>query len=310
MRIHHLNCISSCPLGGYLMDGRTPSILSRGELCCHCLLIETANELVLVDTGFGLRDVRHPASRISTFFLALLSPDFREDMTAVRQIESLGFHASDVRHIVLTHLDFDHAGGLDDFPQATVHMMRQERDYAFQQRTWLDRQRFRPQQWSSRNRWKVYQPSRGEAWHGFECVRDMAGLPPEILLVPLPGHTYGHAGVAIHTPERWLLQAGDAYFYHKEMDDRNPQCTPGLRFYQTMMEKDRALRLANQRRLRKLRRGYGSEIELFCSHDPVEFERLTGTSLDVPVASETTHQHFVHAHAAAHHQGQHLRHQH
>jgi glyoxylase-like metal-dependent hydrolase (beta-lactamase superfamily II) len=24
-----------------------------------------------------------------------------------------------VRHIVLTHLDFDHAGGLEDFPEAT-----------------------------------------------------------------------------------------------------------------------------------------------------------------------------------------------
>lgn len=49
----------------------------------------------------------------------------------------------DVKHIVLTHLDFDHAGGLDDFPWATVHMMRVERDYAEAQKTWLDRQRFR-----------------------------------------------------------------------------------------------------------------------------------------------------------------------
>ena len=28
----------------------------------------------------------------------------------------------DVTDIVLTHLDFDHAGGLDDFPAATVHL--------------------------------------------------------------------------------------------------------------------------------------------------------------------------------------------
>src|SRR5438045_5215062 len=40
MRIHHLNCISSCPLGGRLMDGRTRSIVARGQLCNHCLLIE------------------------------------------------------------------------------------------------------------------------------------------------------------------------------------------------------------------------------------------------------------------------------
>ena len=41
MRIHHLNCISSCPLGGKLMDGRTDALFKRGEVCCHCLLVET-----------------------------------------------------------------------------------------------------------------------------------------------------------------------------------------------------------------------------------------------------------------------------
>jgi hypothetical protein len=30
----------------------------------------------------------------------------------------------------------------------------------------------------------------------------------------------------------WLLQAGDAYFYHGEMDPQRPRCTPGLRFHQ------------------------------------------------------------------------------
>jgi glyoxylase-like metal-dependent hydrolase (beta-lactamase superfamily II) len=297
MRIHHLNCVSSCPLGGRLMDGRTPTALERGELCCHCLLIETGNELVLVDTGFGLRDVANPRSRLSSFFLSLLSPDFREDMTAIRQIEKLGFSASDVRHIVLTHLDFDHAGGLDDFPHATVHMMLQERDYALQQKTWLDRQRFRPQQWSSHNRWQVYNPTRGESWHGFECVRDIPGLPPEILLVPLPGHTYGHAGVAVQDSGRWLLQAGDAYFYHCEMNVENPWCTPGLNFYQDMMEKDRMLRLSNQHRLRELRKAHGKDIEIFCSHDPVEFERLAHSAMQNP--ADIDHPHLYHAYHAA-----------
>jgi hypothetical protein len=134
-RLHHLNCISSCPLGGRLMDGRTPSVLSRGSLCCHCLLMETPQGLVLVDTGFGLRDVANPRSRLSGFFLALLSPDFREEMTAVRQVKALGYRASDVRHIVLTHLDFDHAGGLDDFPEARVHLLAREHESAFRQST-------------------------------------------------------------------------------------------------------------------------------------------------------------------------------
>lgn len=39
MRVHHLNCISTCPLGGHLMDGRTHGVLERGHLSCHCLLV-------------------------------------------------------------------------------------------------------------------------------------------------------------------------------------------------------------------------------------------------------------------------------
>lgn len=75
MQIHHLNCISSCPLGGALMDGCTHGL--RGRPACHCLLVEAPNCLVLVETGFGLRDVADPPSRLSRFFLDLaLSPEF------------------------------------------------------------------------------------------------------------------------------------------------------------------------------------------------------------------------------------------
>jgi glyoxylase-like metal-dependent hydrolase (beta-lactamase superfamily II) len=272
MRIHHLNCISTCPLGGALMDGHTHGL--RGRLACHCMLVETATTLVLIDTGFGLRDVANPRARLSGFFLSLLSPEFRAEMTAVRQIERLGFDAQDVRHIVLTHLDFDHAGGLDDFPQAVVHMLESERSTALAQRTLLDRMRYRPQQWSTRANWRGYRSDAGERWHGFDCVRDLWGVPPEILLVPLLGHTLGHAGVAIDLGGNWLLQAGDAYFYHQEMNVDRPHCTPGLRFYQWMMEKDRSARLRNQQRLRDLKVDSAGSVHITSSHDIREYERL------------------------------------
>ncbi len=281
MKAIHLNCVSSCPLGGRLMDGRSGSIFERGRLCCHCLLLESNDGLVLVDTGFGLRDVAHPRSRLSSFFLAMLSPDFREEMTAARQIEALGHRVSDVRHIVLTHLDFDHAGGLDDFPLAQVHLLRRERDEAARQSTWLDRQRYRPQQWSSRARWQLHGAGGGETWLGFEGVCTGQGLPQDVALVPLPGHTHGHAGVAVKTAGGWLLQAGDAYFHHREMDPVRPWCTPGLRMYQTLMEKNRRLRLHNQARLRRLAQGH-PEVRVCCSHDPDEFERVTGHALGQP----------------------------
>ncbi|MDR0182973.1 MBL fold metallo-hydrolase [Lysobacter arvi] len=293
MRIHHLNCISTCPLGGRLMDGRTRGILERGQLACHCVLVEAPRGLVLIDTGLGLRDVADPRGRLSAFFLALLSPDLREEMTAVRQIARMGLDPRDVRDIVLTHLDFDHAGGLDDFPQARVHLLASERGYAMQQRTWLDRQRFRPQQWSTQGHWIAYPSGRGEDWLGFESVRDLRGLPPEILMVPLPGHTHGHTGVAIDGDDGWKLLAGDAYFCHHEMEAQ-PSCTPGLRFYQWMMEKDRKARLANQARLRALYARDGTHLRIFCSHDPLEFEYAAGRRID-EAASLAPHAHAAHA---------------
>jgi glyoxylase-like metal-dependent hydrolase (beta-lactamase superfamily II) len=281
MRVHHLNCVSACPLGGVLMDGRSKAAL-RGRLVCHCMLVETAGQLVLIDTGYGLRDVAEPRARLSRFFLALLKPELRAEMTAYRQIERLGFDPRDVRQIVLTHLDFDHAGGLDDFPWATVHLLAAERDSARAQATRLDRMRYRPQQWGTASHWQVYGTGEGQTWFGFEAVRDLAGVPQEILMVPLVGHTLGHAGIAVATDAGWLLQAGDAYFYREEMDPARPRCTPGLRFYQWMMEKNRSARLWNQGRLRALRREHGPEITILCAHDPVEFEQLVGHRAEEP----------------------------
>jgi glyoxylase-like metal-dependent hydrolase (beta-lactamase superfamily II) len=237
------------------------------------MLIEVGETLVLIDTGFGLRDIADARSRLSRLFLALLAPDFREEFTAIRQIEALGYDARDVRHIVLTHLDFDHAGGLDDFPHAKVHMLGAERRAAEAQRSMLDRMRYRPQQWSTRSNWTTYSALSGEKWYGFDCVRELTGVPPEILLVPLTGHTLGHAGVAVErTGGSWILQAGDAYFYHAEMDLEQPRCPPGLRFYQWMMEQERGARLLNQRRLRELKRNHSKAVRIMSSHDVLEFE--------------------------------------
>lgn len=284
MRVHHLDCVSMCPFGGRLIDGRSARVREPARLVCHCVLLEHNDGLVLVDTGFGLKDVRAPHSRLNALFLAQMRPDLREDLTAIRQIERLGYDPRDVRDIVLTHLDFDHAGGLDDFPEARVHLLARERDAARTRRTLLDHMRYRPAQWSTQGHWHTYDARGGDPWFGFECVRELTGLPPEILLVPLAGHTLGHAGVAIDVGERWLLHAGDAYFFHGEMDLVRPHCTPGLRLYQRMMDKDRGQRMENQFRLRNLKHAHGSQVTLFCAHDMIEFERLTLTTSAVEIA--------------------------
>ncbi|SEL54909.1 Metallo-beta-lactamase superfamily protein [Sphingomonas palmae] len=282
MRIHHLNCGTDCPVGGALFDGRSAGPLAT--LVCHCLLIETdAHGLVLVDTGYGLRDVAHPhqrpGPRITPPWRLLLNIRLREQDTAIRQIEALGHRASDVRHIITTHLDFDHAGGLEDFPHATVHVMQREYDDATGPKIGLvARNRWRERQLDEVRDWRRY-GARGEPWFGFDAVRDLDGLPPEILMVPLPGHTWGHAGVAIRGDDgRWLLHAGDAYFYRGEMRAAKRCCTPGLRAYQRLMEVDARSRLNNQERLRALSIVRRKDLTITCTHDPVELERCIAGS--------------------------------
>jgi len=272
MRVHYLRCGTDCPVGGALFDGFSKGPL--GLIPCAAQLVETSDGLVLIDTGYGMQDVRRPHPRLSKFFHALLNIRFREEDTAIHQIRALGYSPADVRHIVLTHLDFDHAGGLEDFPQARVHVMEAERDAAERQRRgFIARRRYRPVQWDDVRDWRTYAGG-GERWFGFDSVRALDGLPPEILMVPLPGHTWGHAGVALQTGDGWVLNAGDAYFYRGEMNTHRHRCTPGLRFYQTLMEVDRAQRLENQGRLRELKRQHGAEVTIFCSHDQKQLEAM------------------------------------
>ena len=275
MRVHHLNCGTCCPAGGRLFDGRTDGPLAH--LVCHCMLVETSAGLVLIDTGFGTRDVNHPHERLSEFFLKLNNVQLRPEETAIAQVRALGFDPADVRHIVVTHLDFDHAGGIEDFPNATVHVTAREKEVADEQQggAFVSRKRYRPQQWDEATNWSLYPFGGGERWFGFDAVRDLKGLPPEILLVPLAGHTWGHAGVAIREHGgSWMLYAGDAYFHHAEVGSERYHCPPGLRGYQSLMEVDRTARLANQSRLRRLAIDHGDEVRMFCAHDVLEFELL------------------------------------
>ncbi|MCA9557909.1 MAG: MBL fold metallo-hydrolase [Myxococcales bacterium] len=274
MRVHHLNCATLCPrFSRWLFRGAPPH---HHHMVCHCLLIETDEGLVLVDTGFGTDDIAHPRRRLGAMMHFVLAPDFDPRETAVAQIEALGFRADDVRHIVVTHLDLDHAGGLGDFPNATVHLLRDEHTAAFDG-TWFERTvRYHHEQWAHGPVWKLYAEA-GERWFGFDAVRGLDGLPPELLLVPLRGHSAGHTGVAVDTGAGWLLHCGDAYFHASEKHDAT-QCPPGLRAFQTLVQRDAGPRHANQARLRALVAEHGSEVTVFCAHDAAEFEALAKVS--------------------------------
>jgi glyoxylase-like metal-dependent hydrolase (beta-lactamase superfamily II) len=244
-------------------------LLDTVRLVCHCLLIEGAGELVLVDTGFGLDDIRKPR-QLGRAFSAIVRPQLDASDTAISQIRALGHDPADVRHILVTHLDLDHAGGLPDFPDAEVHLLGRELAAALQPR-WSERPRYVAAHWRHGPRWVEHEPG-GEQWFGFESVRVLPGSDAEILLVPLPGHTFGHTGVAIREGERWLLHCGDAYFHHGQMLTP-PHCPPGLRLFQAFDQADAAARRQNLERLRELALRHSEEVELVCSHDAATLER-------------------------------------
>lgn len=246
------------------------SLFRLDDMVCHCLLIETNDGLVLVDTGFGLGDIGDP-SHLGGHFLHLVRPKLDPAETAVRRIEAMGFQPSDVRHIVPTHLDLDHAGGLPDFPHATVHVYRAELEAAEARATFMEKNRYKVRHWAHGPRWKRHEV-RGETWNGFDCVRELEGLPPEILLVPLVGHTRGHCAVAVETEGRWIVHAGDAYFHRKEMDPERPKCPVPLAVFQRTVAVDDLARRRNAERLRILARDTATTV--FCAHDGVELDRM------------------------------------
>lgn len=258
------------PPSALLVNG-SGSLVAAGRMVAHCLLVESSDGLVLVDTGLGTMDVAKPDMRLPRMWQALTRPRRYPAEPALRQVAALGFEPGTVRHIVLTHLDLDHVSGLADFPWATVHATRIEHDEAMAAK----KNRYARGMWSHGPHWKTHEPSK-DSWFGFDSGR-IGDFEPEIRLVALPGHSDGNAGVAVKTNRGWLLNAGDAYFAHSEVHQPKRECPLGLEVFQSLLQTSAEARLATQDRLRTLIAAHPDDIQVFSAHDPSEFEALAGT---------------------------------
>lgn len=259
MKIYHLNCGSMYPL----YPRGTQSIL-------YCLLVETNDGLLLVDTGFGVQDYEQP-TRFIRIFTALLGMPCLIEETAVFQVEKLGYSRKDVKHIIMTHLHNDHAGGLRDFPEAKVHVHKLEYE-AIQSPKGFKERFYEPAHWAHGPKWEVYGEEEQEDWYGFPNLRVQAGISTDVRLIPLHGHTRGHCGVAIEAQNVWLLHCGDATypFYHK-----NEPAAPikPLPFYIMSPPKWLEKNLIGEHtpRLKELYEKHGDEIQFICSNDSISY---------------------------------------
>ncbi|MBG0564387.1 MBL fold metallo-hydrolase [Actinoplanes aureus] len=254
MKIHHLNC-------GTMRPPLTP------RLVCHVLLVETGDGLLLVDSGFGLRDAARPAHRIGAARF-LLRPALDHAETAIRQVERLGHAAEDVRDIVLTHFDGDHTGGIADFPWARIHLTADEAGAARHPQTRNERYRYLPAQREHDPQLVEHHPERGTGWRGFPAATE---IKPGIVLIGLPGHTRGHAAVAVDAGDRRILHAGDAFYHRGQIDgSRAPRILPLM---ERLIAHDRDLVRANHERLRQLWAAADPSLTIINAHDPGLFEQ-------------------------------------
>jgi glyoxylase-like metal-dependent hydrolase (beta-lactamase superfamily II) len=238
-------------------------------MVCHCLLVETDKGLVLIDTGFGTQDYLHPQARLGKLFSKVSAIQFDFTLTAVAQIQQLGFQPSDVKHILVSHLDLDHAGGISDFPQATIHILSSEYNAA-QKLSVMNKLRYRPQQFKNHRHWNFLEPKNGESWFNFHKVQGFHIFNDEILLIPLLGHTTGHCGIAIKQHNGWVFFCGDAYYSHLELDPNHK--LPLLDKLERLFAENNTARLKTLSEIQRLAHNE-PRIEIICAHDPVELDR-------------------------------------
>jgi glyoxylase-like metal-dependent hydrolase (beta-lactamase superfamily II) len=259
MKVHHLNC---------------GSLGSRGvPLVCHVLLIETDNGLVLVDSGFGLQDCADP-NRLGPS-RHLLRPVLDVEETAARQVERLGLRRDDVRHIVTTHFDFDHIGGIADFPDAQIHVTAAEALGAMRAPSLREKIRFRSAQWAHGPKIVEHDPD-GDTWRGFAAAKELTAIAPGLVLVSLPGHTRGHACVAVDAGSRWILHCGDAFYFRGTLTGQPVPLT--IKLSENLIAFDLKRVRDNHARLTELYNRREPDLFIVSAHDPTLLAEAVATA--------------------------------
>jgi N-acyl homoserine lactone hydrolase len=231
-------------------------------------VIEHPEGLIVIDTG-----ERAAASNIATYitrdpvsrwFYQRNLPLFitpAEELAA--QLRSLGLTPEDVQTVVLTHLHGDHAGGLGFFPQATFLVARTEYEGQLRQPFGAVASLW-PPGWSPQL--VDYTGPPIGLFRGSQPITKAGDL----LLVPTPGHSYGHQSVILVDTDRSFFFAGDVAFSQAQLVAQGLQ---GIAY---------DVKLARTALTQTLHYTRATPTVFLPSHDPLALERLASGT---PVAA-------------------------
>ncbi len=179
-------------------------------------VIEHPEGLIVIDSGerAGAKDLTSYLSCADAGSRYFIFRNFRVNVEPESelgpQLEALGLSSRDVRWCVQTHLHFDHANGFGFLPNAEVLVARAE----------LEGHRVRPMG-AVPCKYPLafdptpldYLPQRYGSFGGHFLLTD-AG---DVIIVPTPGHSYGHQSVLLNTGDLTLFFAGDVVYGERQL---------------------------------------------------------------------------------------------
>jgi N-acyl homoserine lactone hydrolase len=163
---------------------------------------------ILVDTGLHAQVATDVRGALGPLAKLAFTIDMRPEWAVPAQLRARGIDPDAVELIVMTHLHYDHASGLSQFPAARVVVDEREREAARKGSIlegYLERLLMTPGQ-----RW--------DTLPGGEDEIDLLG-DGTIRLVATPGHTPGHRSVVLRFDEgREMLLTGDAAYARRTVE--------------------------------------------------------------------------------------------